>query len=369
MMIRRACSVIGAVGAVLSFAGLPGCGQVKDVLDTAGNGGARGQDGGAESNTGGSFAGGAPSGAGSGNVAGQNAQGSGGQGGTASGGMGGWPGQEGGLTTADPHAAERRALAEESCNLLTKNPCLTWAGLRGDDPRPTSEETIARCVQAVETGYVDYGDRCWDGWVASMECGIARTDYCPCSEDGCFFSPQFASFGGRCDAAFAALTTCITAGVTIGTETGRAGDYSWNVNANGCQAYGAIMDGPTVVDSLSADCKGPPGGAQECFCNVNGNFLGDQTDAVANGGTYVSWQASDCRDVARQLADGRCADILDCCFTWISTSQSGATIEQCGCGSNPSRIGYESCEAFAASGSATVVDYCPRYRPDEGASR
>jgi hypothetical protein len=23
-------------------------------------------------------------------------------------------------------------------------------------------------------------ERCWDQWVASMECGIARTDYCPC---------------------------------------------------------------------------------------------------------------------------------------------------------------------------------------------
>jgi hypothetical protein len=268
----------------------------------------------------------------------------------------GAPSNAGGSGTAldvlDPHAAQRKQLVQDMCAILSKYPCVSTSfsdtqGLPGEDPVGDCERLLP-VIQYAEYG----GDKCWDEWVANAKCGSARTDYCPCDRDT-----------NGCNLQIGNLEDCRNGVHASGYETGDAGKCYWYVGESPvCNVQ--CDNQPNVF--VGADCKGPPNGAQECFCTANGVFLGDQAEYIQKG-SYRYWYGDDCADVARQFAAGKCKDILDCCFTWSYTpAGSSNPVEDCGCTADPKQAGYDTCEALAAAGNGKVVDYCPRYRPMPG---
>jgi hypothetical protein len=266
------------------------------------------------------------------------------------------------VSQVDPHATQRRQLSERACELIEKYPCLHYNSV-WDHDIDTVEEARADCVQGIQVlQHMQFPERCWDQWVASMECGIARTDYCPCDDNDCNFMPQSGDFLGSCGMTAFELGTCSAEGRAFGEETGEAGRYNWWADdLDGC----LVMSHDPLPNSFQGDCSGPVGGGQACTCLVNGVPLGDYAEAVSQAGNRL-WLANDCRDVARQMADGKCQNILSCCFTWSHSTSTGPEVQECACTSDPAQLGHESCQSLAASKGGTVVEMCGRYQPDPG---
>lgn len=360
-----------------------GCGKVANVLESpdAGERGRVEHDAGATSSggdrtmqhdggivgptgEGGATGGGAqPSSAGNGPLGdgGTSARMTGADAAIAAGGAPGAAGTAGVVASLDPHAAERTSLATQACKIFDANKCLTQTD--GDIPVTNGDEFTV-CEDMVETNESDIaGNNCWDQWVANVKCGIARTDWCPCTGNDCLFQPWNGIFGAECAQTYNALEACIGQNHTSGTVTGKDGKCNWDITEQGC--YAGCLDDPKAL--FESDCMGSPGGAQECSCRINGVFLGDQAQFIKNQGAYSMWPAQNCANVAQQLADGLCSDILNCCFTWTYyDSPDSGPIEDCGCTADPTQAGYDSCEAMAAAGHGKVVDFCSRYRPDPG---
>ncbi len=299
---------------------------------------------------------------------GQGGQGGDGASGTPSGGASGLtdsgagvihaPGNDAALARIDPHASERKELSRQLCGLLDKYPCLTLeTGLQTVSPADQG----AFCQNLTEaSGALD---ACWSEWVDQMQCELARTDWCPCS-DYCHFHAWDGDTPSHCTTTKAALDQCENSYSASGLIKGAAGSYTWGVRQQGTCMASSVLNSR---GSFDAQCSGPAGGPQTCMCFVNGVFLGDQAQYVHNSYYYEQWLASDCEDVARQLAAGKCSDILDCCFTWTyNASPDAGPVEDCGCTADPTQAGYDSCEAMAAAGHGKVIDLCQRYRPNPG---
>jgi hypothetical protein len=258
------------------------------------------------------------------------------------------------LNDLDPHAMERKQLAQALCMLVPKNPCLSGIFTMGTFE---TEDPSFDCPNIVETfEYNQYGSKCWDEWAANAKCGIDRTDYCSCTGKGC--APDLANFdfGAACAQTKAALDACGGSRfVASGTETGKGGTCQWRVSESfGCDTSCGTNSG-FYITTL---CWGPPNGGQQCECLANLAFLSDYFDDNNHG----LWTATDCQDVGRQLAAGKCSDILDCCFTRSYELSTGAPVQECGCTADPKKAGYATCEALAAAGNGQVVDSCPQYR-------
>jgi hypothetical protein len=260
----------------------------------------------------------------------------------------------------DPHAEQRRQLAEGACGLAAKFPCLTVT-------TDTFEQSASTCrAQTEGDSYARYGTSCWDEWVAYTQCAIDYTNYCPCKDaddthDFCTINPQVNNFGRACLDQKAALDACEASLDNVGTENGTAGEFFWQAAPNGsCQALSIEEpdSGHTVEGRVQAICTGAPAGGQSCHCSANGYEFYDLVDLTLSGGAYVPWNAADCQDVARQLAAGKCTTQLNCCFRYSQTTLDGTDVDTCGCGSDPSRAGYASCEEFAAAAHGTLVDTC-----------
>lgn len=265
----------------------------------------------------------------------------------------------------DPHGAERHELATQLCALADTNQCLK---LVNNDP--SNPDHIFDCRNEVETTEVTYaGNDCWNEWAANARCELARTDLCPCSGNDCFFYAGGPDYGPDCAATYAALDACTHKNVGYGTVTGKLGTVFWRVDQNGCIAQWNGL----YHDVTGPQCIGSGDSIQQCECTASGVFLGDESQYIVNG-TYVPWYGSNCVDVAQQYADGKCSDILDCCFTWTyyapvsagSNDLDGGPKEECGCTADPKQAGYDSCAAIAAAGNGKVVDVCPRYVPNPG---
>jgi hypothetical protein len=277
----------------------------------------------------------------------------------ASTGRGGNVGVPGAL---DPHGTERHELAKEMCALLDANECLQRSNY---DP---SAPAASDCQNSVERSeIVSAGNDCWNEWAANVRCALARTDFCPCSGNDCYFDPAGLNYGPDCAATYSALEACSHGNVGYGTVSGKLGTVWWHVDQNGC-----VTDwNGTYRDITSADCTGMGDSIQECSCTASGVFLGDESQYI-NESAYYFWYGSNCADVAQQVADGKCANILDCCFTWTyyepttGDVHDGGPHEECGCTADPKQAGYDSCEAIAAAGNGKVVDVCPRYVPNPG---
>jgi len=167
----------------------------------------------------------------------------------------------------------------------------------------------------------------------------------------------------HCETTKAALDSCSQSNRASGTVTGPVHTCTWEVDEHSpCTA--TCNDNPKAV--IEADCMGSPIGHQDCSCAVNGQYLGDESFYI-NAGYFLGWTATSCADAAEQLAAGKCQDILNCCFTWLShDSPDAGPVERCGCTADPKAGGFDSCEAIAAQGHGKVVDICSRYMPNPG---
>ncbi len=363
-----------------------GCGRVANVLETPvnGTGGAKGSSGGndiahVDSGLAGLGAGGGPPRLADGGTPPPSYA----QGGApyGFGGKAGAPGSYGGVAAyadastgragnagvpaaLDPHATERHQLAKEMCALLDANQCLQRSNYNPSAPAATD------CQNSVENSAVVFaGNDCWDEWAANVRCALARTDFCPCSGNGCYFDPSGPDYGPDCAATYSAFDACRSSKVGYGTVSGKLGTVWWHVDQNGC----ATDWNGSYHDITAPQCTGNGDSIQQCHCTASGVFLGDESQYI-NGGGFYFWFGSNCADVAQQAADGKCADILDCCFTWTyyepvtsgAPDLDGGPHEECGCTADPKQAGYDSCEAIAAAGNGKVVDVCPRYVPNPG---
>jgi hypothetical protein len=263
---------------------------------------------------------------------------------------GGGPTQgAGGL--ADANADARRALADQLCSIPMAFTCIKLQ-LEGAPPNASVDELRTLCRQKTETSqYRTFGDRCFTQWALNASCALQRTDYCPCDAEngGCVLSPETHDYGPACSSTLAQLSACSLFKESYGTEFGKGGTYEWSEGSLGCTVKGTAGNG---VDSIAASCQGPPNGAQACTCAVNGVTLVDHVQEIIRADS--TFYADDCWNVAKQLASGKCADVLECCF---ESAERG-----CHCGAHPELAGYESCAALASAYGASVVEQCPAYR-------
>jgi hypothetical protein len=345
-----------------------GCGRVANVLESpeSGKGATKGTSGGnnvfeADGSVAGFGAGGVPPLIADGGTPPPFAQGGapygvGGKAGAPS--SGGFAGGQSPPSSLDPHAAQRHELAMQLCALPETNKCLQLVTANPFTTTPQSD-----CQNMVEINAVENaGNDCWNEWVANAQCELGRKDFCPCSGNDCnyYAAPDFSP---DCAASYATLDACTHKNVGYGTVTGKLGTVWWHVDQNGCVATWYT----DYHDITMPECTGVGDSIQQCKCTATGVFLGDQAQFIHNDGAYDFWYGSNCGDVAQQFADGKCSDILNCCFTWTSHDNPDAgPNEQCGCTADPKQAGYDSCDAIAAAGNGKVVDVCPRYVPNPG---
>jgi hypothetical protein len=113
---------------------------------------------------------------------------------------------------------------------------------------------------------------------------------------------------------------------------------------------------PVGDDYFTLECGGPPGVPMRCVCSVNGIPMGD-----SDLGPTSTIYANDCQDAAARAANGVCTNRLDCCIAYFDGER-----DACRCGSDPTALGYPTCEAAAQSVSGEVVTICPRFENDPG---
>jgi hypothetical protein len=220
----------------------------------------------------------------------------------------------------------------------------------------THEQKRELCRQAtLKSHEAMFGERCFTEWYANAVCAVQYTGYCPCTPDAgrCPFEPETHDYGPPCAGPAAKLATCALATTGRGTESGNAGAYEWADGDFGCGVQGLAENG---VDWIESACQGTAGGPQMCTCTVNGVPLVDVVRLLSGGDT--PFYAPDCQNVAAQLAQGRCSNVLDCCYQYDDGLVAG-----CSCGADPQLAGFAGCAELAASVNGTRVDHCDAYRP------
>lgn len=279
----------------------------------------------------------------------------------STGGSGGLSNISGAASILDPHAEERRQLAGQACSLGDKFPCLT---INSDANGGPGTVYPGGCLAQTEaSSFQRFGTACWEEWAAHMQCGIDRTDYCPCTDgikNYCIISPALNDFGNGCLDTKHALDACEKSITDFGTEKGTGGEFYWLMDPGGVCTSRSVEG--NVVGRVRAECSGSPAGGQNCLCYANDHVVVDLVDLTLNGGAFVPWTADSCRDVAMQLAAGKCTTSLSCCFRYDQKTLGGQTVNTCGCGSDPSRSGYASCDEFAAAANGTRVDACVEWQ-------
>lgn len=344
------------MGWVAVLATAAACGETRDVLTSrdggtsadgrAGREGGVGGIGGANENAGGN--------------AGQNEGAAGGAG--ANGEAGTLALADGGETLLDPHAAERRALAEQLCAPLAEYPCLDGPeiglgsmgsiGISGENHDPTS------CAQAVELdGYIRPPE-CWDEWVKTTKCLISEPHHCPCVGQACVIEEpgvfQLLPDGGA-PCFNDQLNACWSAAkYGSGSVTGTRLDCNWYVNPDKTSCQVDCNADPSSF--FVAECQGLPGGPYSCRVSLNDREL---IDDISGGEAYFI--VPDCPSIATAMANGRDGvNFVDCCISWQSADPPSS---RCSCTPDPTQAGFSSCAAAAAAGGGEVVDLCPQYEP------
>jgi hypothetical protein len=263
---------------------------------------------------------------------------------------GGFPVTEDAGNDYDPHGTERRARISLLCAALAQSPCAAYDLSLGSRTQ-TMAAFETQCNQALETQYFGkFGDACWEPWYADTACALTARPTCSCTAASCLWDPSSADFGLPCATQKAALQQCLEGH----TNSGVVGNCQYWSRPDECNAICGEGD-----NEISADCMGPPYGAQSCTCLVNGVSLGDAMDLVQQG-TYQEFYSPDCQGVATELSNRKCAALLDCCVSYTPPASSGTQSEQCICTADPTRGGYATCAALAASVQGRVVPLCPR---------
>jgi hypothetical protein len=268
----------------------------------------------------------------------------------------------------DPEVKERRTtLIGQYCSLIEQYPCLLWDSFFASNNISRSEpveQQVRKCEMALEIEYHSIGgtSSCGDLWLAGMQCQVQQDYACPCSLQGCYAPSMTGSIIDLCDNEMDAFMTChFELSEEFAQFTGKRAScemYMQLEDPGDCDIR-CFIDSGEPVTSYGAECDGRPSGPVECSCTAMGNKLSDIR------GNY-SVIGSDCNEAAQALADGKCIEIMDCCFTWVADTGE----QQCGCTSNlisaiSTPPGVEptliTCEQLAARIAGEVVDRCPGF--------
>jgi hypothetical protein len=232
----------------------------------------------------------------------------------------------------DPHAKERKELAEDYCAAC-----------------PTGPDCAANLnVQ----WFNDLPVQCWDELVASERCSKAYDCIPPIS-------------GGRLDGGFcfaerSALDACILTGdIYRGSITGSVTTCSWRRLISGSACEVSCAEDP--LRFYDTQCSGPPDGPFDCWCALNGRKLVDSM--ISNGPRFFT---DTCQAAGQLMADGHCHRFIDCCYTFRGTPEVPLPEQTlCECTSDPTVGGqFKSCEELAVSHTdGQVVELCPGYQP------
>ena len=318
-----------------------GCDDTKSHVD--GRGGGMGGGGGA-----------AVVGGGGGGGAGGSAGGSAGQ----AGGSAGSGGQGGRVATwnpadchvspvdqpSDPAAIAQWSAANAYCESLSRQGCLPAVG--NAPTTCTTDAQVDECMQEVLwTRGAQVPSQCEDAWSADIACGAAATFTAPsCLEArvlGLPYGPA-ATCGKENDALIACAYSDSNVVKVQGTYT--TCTYAKDSGAD-CRA-----DCQIGANSASLTCYGADGLPKQCVCSVNGR------QAPEGGNIFVN----NCAEAAQQAADGLCTNLLDCCLVYADAGK-----DVCAC-RDPSRYGYDSCQAMATFAKGRIVDICPEFAPQTG---
>jgi hypothetical protein len=358
--------VSAALAALLLSA--QGCGKttrIGDIVPVA-NGGTDGEEGSAAGSTSDGAAG-TSSGGDSGGSAG-GAAGEAGNGGSAA-------AADSGTKTAcglprpdplpNPTSAEqqRAALIRTLCERLAELDCfahyngrargLSWHSEQVSDC-PSAERTVA-CEQDLAYSYLhEVTAPCDDEWQTLIRCEAAE------------YGPQHCVIPSKdaapppCAPELMNFHSCATQNENGASVTGtraRCWYGPGTPDPSTCAVTCTVATASSPETHFATDCSAPPGLPLRCQCYVNGNIL--HNVGLDHGQPF---SASNCREVAQQMADGECIERLDCCIQY-PTANGGET---CLCMAND-KIGMPSCEAAAQAAGGAVVDICPQYKPrDDG---
>lgn len=332
-------------GGSKSRSGDAGVGGANDDA-SVGSGGTRSGSGGETSEAGGSgtagTAGTAGTGAGVGGSSGNSGSSSGNGGTAGSSGAGGAPATGGigvevdaGSPLVDPHAEERRQLAEDYCTACS-------------DGQPD-------CASKLNVEWFnDIPVDCWDELLASEKCS---------KSSGC--SPLSGGLigGGACLAERNALGTCIvTKDKYRGEVTGSTTTCQWRrpISGTGCEVVCLPESDVVPWQEFETQCSGPPDGPFQCWCALNGRDMSDSM--ILNGARFYM---DTCQAAGQLLADGYCHKFVSCCYTFTGGFSADPSATACECTSDPTYGGqFKSCEDLATSHTdGKVIDICPGYIP------
>ncbi|MCA9595694.1 MAG: hypothetical protein KC776_20405 [Myxococcales bacterium] len=336
----------GALFAVAAVA----CGQVGADGGGSGGGGTSANGG----HAGASVAGGA---AGTGGLGG--AAGTGGL--PAAGGVAG-AGAGGGCNVASPQPIEnptpeqiaRAQLIHDFCaSVVQQCPALQDGG-----PTPwvhasgvcTAAELVVGCEEDMLENYLGLYASCDAEWKSAVACGTTAT-YDTLSECQSVNPGSLSSSPDEpCKSEKLALKACANGNDPWTSVTGSQATCSYGPGVvSPCE-----ISCPVGANTFSLSCTAKPGLPMQCGCAVNGSPI---QDWFPSANIY----AADCADAASLAANGVCTNRLNCCFEYNDGQK-----DVCTCGSDPSLLGYPSCQAAADFAGGKVVDICPKYAPNTG---
>ena len=247
----------------------------------------------------------------------------------------------------DGAGAQRFALAQDYCATIVRDDCLEGMGgssfIAAGAAGCSDDASIVACAQdQLYTYELFMTSPCDTSWTEAMRCLTAAAPDVDCSARGLHSWLVGNSF---CKNEKDALSACLDEHHVEQRVTGTRTtcDYGTGVT-NQCNVWCAV-DGRNFL----LECGGPEGLPMRCTCDVNGSSLGDW-----DLGSAEIIYAADCADAAARAADGACTSRLDCCFQY---EDGGAT--QCACGSDPTSLGFDTCEELAAFADGEVVAGCP----------
>lgn len=300
-------------------------------------------------------------------AAGGGGQGSG-QGGSSGGGSGGsGGGASGSATTAvggravtwnpqqchptpvaeptDPTLRPRWDAARAYCETLGKQGCFQF-GVIANGGGCTSEQLLDTCV-AQALWFLDESipPGCEVAWSQVLECGAqASSDPALCQEASLLSIPTAPN--ASCAKQNEALVACLQQSGSL-DEVAVAGSYTQchyaRTSATSCE-----VRCPVGEQTATLSCSGTDGLPKQCTCQLNGH------PSFAYDLLFVN----DCADAARQAADGLCSGLLDCCFEYIDDTR-----RSCLC-ADPTRYGYDSCQAMMDVAAGEPVVICPGLLPN-----
>jgi hypothetical protein len=275
------------------------------------------------------------------------------------------------VSEENPEIREARLdLISQYCSLLEKFPCLD--SYYSDYEFDSMEERVRYCEQHLELEHYQFvsdpsGGSCESEWENVLECAVEYDYSCPCPEEECILahSNRFPNTPYPCkdevDARFVCENSAFANQYRQFEVTGERFSCTGHLRPDDeatCIVVCPNDETDGYSDYYRLECGGPLEGPFDCVCTLN---LHPLYDAYAFFGSdpIPDDLVPDCESATKMMADGKCHDITDCCFTFLNDEGE----EECGCTADvtQSTTGAETCEELAVALGGEVVDLCPQY--------